>query len=58
MGYPKSMYKGDYTDSEIRAEHKTVNDSKAEAILRKKGFMDGHEFFSKPPADAEPVDNA
>ena len=52
MGYPKSMYKGGYTADEITAEHKIVTDEAAEKALRKKGFIDGKELFSKPPVEA------
>lgn len=50
MGYPKQMYKGSYTPSAINAEQQVALDEKDEKAARKAGFIDGHEFFSKPPA--------
>jgi hypothetical protein len=53
MGYPKHMYKGSYTSAKLNAEEKIVADEKQEALARKKGFIDGKEFFSKPATDIE-----
>jgi hypothetical protein len=52
MGYPKQMYKGSYTPSAINAEQQVAQDEKDEKAARKAGFIDGHEFFSKPPYEA------
>lgn len=54
MGYPKQFYKGSYTPSAIHAEEKVALDEKDEKAARKLGFIDGHEFFSKPPAAEVP----
>lgn len=53
MGYPKHMYKGSYTSEKLNAEEKIVSDEKQEAAARKRGFVSGHEFFSRPPEDVE-----
>jgi hypothetical protein len=53
MGYPKHMYKGSYTSEKLNADEKIVTDEKQEQAARKKGFIDGREFFSKPPVDVE-----
>lgn len=45
------MYKGYYTPDSIEAEHVIAVDEKQEKALRKQGFLDGHEFFSKPPQE-------
>lgn len=45
------MYKGTYTPDAIQAEEKPVQDEKEEKSARKLGFIDGHEFFSKPPSE-------
>jgi len=49
VSYPKSMYKGTYTPSEILADHRIVRTEKEERVARKEGYKDGHEFFYKPP---------
>lgn len=49
MGYPKSMYRGSYTPDAINADHLIVRDEGQEDQARVDGFIDGHEFFSKPP---------
>ena len=46
MGYPKSMYRGHFSDSAINADHKIARSESEERALRKKEFVDGHEFFS------------
>ena len=50
MGYPKAMYRGSFTPEAIQAEEKTVRDEQEERAVRKHGFVDGHEFFSKTPS--------
>lgn len=55
MSYPKHMYKGSYTPTAIQAEEKIVEDEQQEKTMRKRGFLDGHEFFSKPPLEPEPA---
>ena len=59
MGYPKQFYKGFYTPDEIVAKEAVAKDEADEKALRKKGFIDGHEFFSKPAVveeeDGEPT---
>jgi hypothetical protein len=55
MSYPKHLYKGFYTMDAIHAEEKIVTDEQQEKAARKQNFIDGHEFFSKPPADTKPV---
>lgn len=52
MGYPKSMYKGGYTAEKIWAEESKAHDEREEGALRKQGFIDGKELFSKPPEAA------
>lgn len=52
MGYPKSMYKGGYSAEKIWAEEKVAHDEPTEKDLRKQGFVDGKELFSKPPESA------
>lgn len=47
-GYPKQFYKGFYTPEQIVAKEAVAKDESEEKALRKKGFIDGKEFFSKP----------
>lgn len=53
MSYPKQMYKGSYDAAAIYGEEQVVIDAQMEKVARKQGFLDGHEFFSKPPREAE-----
>lgn len=59
MAYPKHFYKGFYTPEDIVAKEAIARDEADEKSLRKKGFIDGKEFFSKPPVveeeDGEPT---
>jgi hypothetical protein len=45
--YPRSMYKGSYTEHAINADHQIAHDETREAELRDDGFVDGHEFFTR-----------
>jgi hypothetical protein len=51
--YPRQMYKGSYTPDALSADEKVVKDAKEERDARNKGFLDGNEFFSKPPSEQE-----
>lgn len=53
MSYPKHMYKGSYDAAALWGEEKIVADLLEEKAARKAGFLDGHEFFSKPPRKIE-----
>jgi hypothetical protein len=53
LDYPKQFYKGSYTADAIQGESRVALNEKQEKALRKLGFVDGHEFFYKPPEPNE-----